>query len=87
MKIQCSAIKFYLNDYPQIACGKRHADILGMLFKHQIPYDKNNMIQGFLTDDGYFVDRYEAKKIAQKANQIVEETNLLQLFSEDIWPE
>ena len=45
------------------------------------------MIQGFLTDDGYFVDRYEAKKIAQKANQIVEETNLLQLFSEDIWPE
>ena len=87
MKILCSAIKFYLDGYPQIACGKRHADILGMLFKNQIPYNKKEMTQGFLTNSGQFVDRYDAKIIAKNANQIVEETGLLELFSEDIWPE
>lgn len=85
-----SAIKFYLkNDlkYPIIMTGFRHPDILEKMFKLRLNYDKSTMVQGFLDDKNQFLDRYEAKKEAIKHNQLIEETNMLELFSEDIWPE
>jgi hypothetical protein len=41
--------------------------------------------QGFLTSDGLFVDRREAKRIAFAAGQMKRETHPTELFSEDVW--
>jgi hypothetical protein len=41
--------------------------------------------QGFLTSDGRFVDRREAKRIAFTAGQLKQETHPTELFSEDVW--
>ncbi len=42
--------------------------------------------QGFITNQGMFVDRYEARRIATAAGQLQERaSNLPQLFSEDVW--
>lgn len=86
--IKYSAVLFFdENNYPVIMTGLRHADIFEKMFKHKIKYDKNKAIQGFITDKNQFLDRYEAKKEAENNNQIIEKTNLVELFSEDIWPE
>lgn len=86
--IKYSAILFFdENNYPVIITGLRHADILEKMFKYKIKYNKDKSIQGFITDENQFLDRYEAKKEAKKYNQIIEETKLAELFSEDIWPE
>lgn len=41
--------------------------------------------QGFLTDVGRFVDRYEAHEIATASGQLLEAPRAAQLFSEDLW--
>lgn len=89
MKIIAAAINFYPVDseYPQIACGKRHGDAFEIMYNHGIAYDKKTAVQGFLTDDFRFVDRYEAKKIAVEANQLITpiEETYAALYSEDVW--
>lgn len=93
-KLVAAAIKFYPKDseYPQIVCGKRHCDCFEWMFKHQVEYDKITHVQGFLTDENQFVDRYEAFNIAKAANQLLPEAieeyadkAVVQLFSEDLW--
>ena len=55
----------------------------------KIDFRKNGRIgetvQGFVTNTHRFVDRVEAKLIAEKANQIKEHTNFNELYSEDIY--
>lgn len=88
--IVASAIKFtpHFRDYPVIICGKRHADCLEEAFDMGYEWDKEELIQGFLTDDNRFLDRYDAKIEARKCRQLVEDNdNFRELFSEDIWPE
>ena len=41
--------------------------------------------QGFITDEGRFVNRVEAFYIAWKADQLMKPTNGPELFSEDLW--
>ena len=66
--IIASAIKFipHFRDYPVIICGKRHADCLEEAFDMGYEWDKEELIQGFLTDDNRFLDRYDAKIEARK---------------------
>lgn len=87
--IAYSAIMFHLpdNPYPIIMTGKRHADILEEMFKRHMPYIKETAIQGFVTDGGSFLDRYDAKIEARRCGQLVEDTDDRALYSEDIWPE
>lgn len=98
--IICSAIKFQLIDseYFHIMCGKRHADILQTMFSLGIKYNRTTHIQGFLTDENQFVDRYDAFDIALESEQILPEVleeyqekysslRGIALFSEDIWPD
>ena len=86
--IKSSAIKYWPKDstHIHILGGKRHADILEFMFKHKIRYVKHSMKQGFFTTENRFVDRYEAAEIAYNAGQI-DDPNIKELFSEDIWPE
>ena len=84
-KIVASAIKFYPIDseYPQIICGKRHCDCFELMYNHQLNYNKPTHVQGFLTNDNRFVDRYEAAEIAWDANQILIGSDTYQKMWED----
>lgn len=89
-RLVAAAIKFYPIDseYPQIVCGKRHCNCLEWMFKHKVEYDKQTHIQGFLTEDNQFVDRYEAMDIALEEEQLLNPDDYKPgkpLFSEDVW--
>lgn len=100
-KIMCAAIwikdenvqyTYYPTNinYGLIVCGYRHHNCIEHISNL---YDKKRlvqygMIQGFLTNNNRFVDRKEARIIAENANQLIEaETTSTgnQLFSEDVW--
>jgi len=78
MKIKCAAIK---TKDVRVFEGKNHAICFEQIRKHNIELCKH-CIQGFITECGKFVDRYEAAEIAFKAGQ----TKKLEspLFSEDL---
>jgi len=75
--------------------GLRHHNCLASL--SMITKDKsreehvkllNNCTFGFLTSDDRFVDRFEALKIAEKQNQIIQHSagyHCKELYSEDIY--
>ena len=48
-QIIASAIKFKPKgcDYFQIMCGKRHCNVLEMMYKLGIEYEKKSAVQGF----------------------------------------
>lgn len=87
-RLTSSAIKFYIagDAYPTVMTGLRHCDIFEKMYNLNIKYDKQTIIQGFMTSDDQFVDRYDAIGIAYSAGQIPENFNSNILFSEDIWP-
>lgn len=98
-QLVAAAIKFKPLDseYYQIMCGKRHCNVLELMYKHGLDYHKVGAIQGFLTDDDQFVDRYDAARMAYHSGQLKSDTKLWQkmsqtdeiyaypLFSEDLW--
>ena len=98
--IVAAAIKFKPkdSDYYQIMCGKRHCNVFELMYKHGIDYHKVGTVQGFLTDDDQFVDRYDAAHMAYLSGQLSPETELWKkmkadeellyahaLYSEDLW--
>lgn len=99
-KLVAAAIKFKPrgSDYFQIMCGKRHCNVLEVMHKLGIEYEKVSSVQGFLTDEDQFVDRYDAARMAYASGQLSSTTELYQkmrkdadeiyahpLFSEDLW--
>lgn len=95
--IQASAIKFHINatNSDVILCGFRHKDIFEQLkylgFK---PNDGYKVIsQGFITDNGEFLNRTDAFCHAFKCRQLSLATiesrtgrdGERELFSEDLW--
>lgn len=66
-----------------VLSGDCHAKILSIMKMYNIEYNKKTAIQGFLTNKGDFVDRYEAAKIALNAGQITD-ASIEFLHSEDL---
>lgn len=63
----------------------RHHDVIRQMAAAGFPIPVDGA-QGFLTDDGLFVDRRHALAIAQTAKQVtVKNGNAKELFSEDLW--
>lgn len=72
----------------------RHHDVLRRMARAGFPIPIVGT-QGFITSAGRFVDRYEARKIAEAAGQIIAgridkdgipyKADHPQLFSEDVW--
>lgn len=85
--IVCAAIKDSRNG--NVIGGVRHNYILNTIKDLNIQIPKENRIQGFLTDDNRFVDRYEAYTIALSCGQLSSTTRNSkhnnELFSEDIY--
>lgn len=87
-RIVAAALKFYSNDcpnFPTIMTAQRHVDIRERLkYTNILSFHE---VEGFWTSKDRFVDRYEAKKIAVAADQLIvpiEET-YNELYSEDVW--
>lgn len=79
VKIKCAAIKF---PNGKIYVGKRHHDCfkVAWLAGERPP---RNEIQGFMTDDGRFLNRIAAAFVAYAAGQIPKPVKTL--FSEDLY--
>ena len=74
------------SDYFQIMCGKRHCDVFELMKKHQIEYDRDTAIQGFLTESNRFLNRYDAYDLALTNHQISNAKPFNPcLYSEDLW--
>lgn len=71
----------------EVWLGKRHNNVFEDMFHSGIEYDRATYIQGFFTNRGRFVNRYEAKDIAVAANQLIVpiEDTFKELYSEDVW--
>ena len=85
-KIVAAAILFKLTDNEIcLMTDRRHSDIFRKAYQLHLEYKAS--AQGFLTNDNQFVDRYEAKKIAVAADQLIvpEEDTYAELYSEDLW--
>ncbi len=79
-------------NYGLVVEGHRHADIIKTVFnllgKRTVKNGENSVgetIKGFVTNKSRFVDRVEAMQIAKNANQLISETSLNELYSEDIY--
>ena len=86
-KIVASAIKFQPKDseYPIIVTERRHCNCFEVMWNSKIDYDKKTCEQGFMTNRGRFVDRYEAAEIAWRVRQVLEESDVYQKMYDDYW--
>lgn len=65
-----------------IYTGRRHCDI----FNSAVPLGSlKGGEQGFITDEGKFVDRIEGARIAIECGQIIKLQWKPNLYSEDLW--
>ena len=62
----------------------RHWNVLAFMHNDGIN-DFGNETQGFLTDEGYFLDRYDAAQHALKCGQVKKLQVPPRLYSEDLW--
>lgn len=86
--IVSSAIKFRKSgdtDYT-IMTAKRHPEVFRKMREAGIQYERTTHIQGFMTDDGRFLDRFKARDHAIACGQLRKNYEYPELFSEDLWP-
>jgi hypothetical protein len=61
-----------------------------MMYNYHIEYERASAVQGFLTEDDQFVDRYDAYVMAVESGQLLEampnSLKCKELYSEDIFP-
>jgi hypothetical protein len=63
---------------------KRHFDIIIAMTKKGYPTTK--VQRGFLTSEGKYVNRRQARVIAENANQLLPNNfGLKELYTEDVW--
>lgn len=77
----------------QLPCGRvisapppaRHHDLFYLLAREGAKHF--GCVQGFITDQGDFIDRHVAWSVAEKAGQLLPGPRLVQgiLFSENVW--
>lgn len=87
MHFIAAALKVPSSEGAFFISGKRHCNCFEQLKEKHTPYDKQDIVQGFMVQDEkdvYFVDRYKGAEIAKKLGYELEYPNCL--YSEDIWP-
>jgi len=76
------AIKSDLGEVYNIVAPARHHDVIAMMKKGGVKPKE----QGFLDDEGRFLNRQEARKVAEEAGQLLDRAiQSPDLFSEDVW--
>jgi len=85
-RIIAAAIKQNTGLYA-VAPPGRHSDVFLYMVHLDIDWNVTH-VQGFITNTGRFVDRTEAKQIAEDTNQIIlrfDTSTPDQLYSENVW--
>lgn len=68
------------------AGSDRHDDVLRGMRKVGVDTVTHGFWQGFVTDEGHYVNRVQAYAIAEKAGQIIKDIGCYQeLYSEHLW--
>jgi hypothetical protein len=84
-----AAVKIYdkRQDKEMIIPCHRHCDAFQILasFHMRKNIDFVELAQGFLNEKGEFLTRVEAKQEAIRCNQLINHTNDVNLYSEDVW--
>jgi hypothetical protein len=96
-KIMCAAI-WVKNDHSVhrptnidtgvVICGYRHCNCMEFASFMFTRKEMAGCVQGFLTNNNRFVDRIEARKIAESCGQILGSEHTSkgnELYSEDVW--
>ena len=95
--IVCAALKIRDGIYEYTVCGLRHSDCYATLFDLNKELSKkaranSAVVEGFLTTDNEFLDRYEAYEHAKACGQIPAQLRYdkwikheTALYSEDIY--
>lgn len=78
-----AAIKTGVNNIATVLVPGRHHDIIHHLAKSGFKTPITGE-QGFITNEGRFVDRVEAKRIVIESGQLIK-TEFSRLYSEDLW--
>lgn len=70
--------------------GRRHGDVIRKIIKETgiVTVKHSEYMQGFVTDYGEFVDRYEAFRIAVECDQLINNEDCREtstLMSEDLY--
>jgi hypothetical protein len=83
--VEAAAIR-YRNVVYSVPKPGRHFNVCYVMAKDHALGPETMHDQGFVTSAGRFVDRYEARRLAEAAGQLVPNAYTLpQLFSEDVW--
>lgn len=83
MKIKAAAILQEDGSIYSLPKPHRHPDIIIDMASKGLRYGGQ---QGFILDNGEFVNRVEALKIAKAADQVIRKDDLTnQLYTEDLW--
>lgn len=82
MSIVRAAIRFNGSVF-SVEPPKRHSDIIFLAIKKGHDNIAMKGEKGFITEEGGFVDRIQAAKIAKESGQI--EKNVHELYTNDLW--
>lgn len=63
----------------------RHHQVMHAVLGRNLELRRAGYVQGFVTDGGDFLDRYEARDHAVACRQVLAHRVGLGLFSEDLW--
>lgn len=90
--ILCVAIKMTVDGKPVVIPGYRHANCFELLSELHVTYSRDNVVDGFIDNNGNFLDRYKAFSHAVECGQISSTTMdckrdkfEVQLYSEDLY--
>lgn len=93
--IVCAAVKVIMNNMAgtnEVICGHRHGDCHNIIRQLNSNWLKSQKIEGFIDNNGEFLDRKEALEHAVKCGQLSqsnrwykEDNNENELYSEDLY--
>lgn len=87
--ITSAAVEFHLQGgFVHLCTGARHAQIKDEFNSMRIRQGMRpvaSSVEGFVTDQGRFLDRKEAMKLARENHQLKRQTDRVELNSEDLW--
>ena len=85
MKIVSVAFKVKEGLILSIPAPARHHNIFRALEANDFPILRELEVQGFLLEDGNWISREDARKLAEETGQVTEFHTSFHLFSEDLW--
>ena len=93
--IICAAVKVIMNNMAgtnEVICGHRHGDCYSIIHQLNSNWLKSKKVEGFIDNNGEFLDRKEALEHAVKCGQLSqsnrwykEDNNENELYSEDLY--